>query len=218
MPNPAGTSTTATNNSCSDDHSCRRAPSRPHLDVASEHHLNKDRACCRGPGLPVGSSMGVDAEWQLSGELSICSGSAYEATCVSSTGSWKRCCSASPLVWAEQGLWLSIVGSDLVCCLVLFLAQVLKGQDLSVSSYCIHDRTKHNTECGNATQSLLSSSLVKGLKNAAGWNGSAFHVPSLASLACLSSIHLLWSSQLLQMASFLSHFYFIGAAWYRYAG
>lgn len=47
---------------------------------------------------------------------------------------------------------------------VLFLAQVLKGQDLSVSSYCIHDRTKHNTECGNATQSLLSSSLVKGLK------------------------------------------------------
>lgn len=57
-----------------------------------------------------------------------------------------------------------IVGSDLACCLVLSLEPVLKGQDLSVSSYCIHDGTKHSADCGNATQFLLSSSLVMGFK------------------------------------------------------
>ena len=76
------------------------------------------------------------------------------------------------------------------CCLVLFLAPVLKGQDLSVPSYCIHDRAKHSAGCGNATHSLLAFQFTgKGFKNSASWNGSAFPRPPLASVACLS-LHL----------------------------
>lgn len=111
-----------------------------------------------------------------------------------------KCCPVSLLVWAKQGFWLFIVGSDLACCLVLSLAPVLKGQDLSVSSYCIHDGTKHSADCGNATQFLLSSSLVMGFKTQPVGMLLLFPCHLLHPLlviclsVCLSVLHPLWSS------------------------